>query len=72
VVGLLAVAPDGVGVLNGDVIGWESRGSSGNGHESRIESTSFRAARGLESALGDSVVLDLELEDDGVANGGSD
>lgn len=71
--GLLAVAPDGGGVVDGDGISGEARGGGGsNGHESTVESSSFGTARVLEGALGDGMVLDLELELDNVAGSSLD
>lgn len=77
--GLLAVKPDGgggVGDLNGP--GGELGSVSTHGNEARVEAHRARSGvyehvtRGSESALGDGMVLRLELESDGITFSSSD
>jgi len=77
--GLSTVSPDGSGIVDGERPGWEIGGVGGDWEEARVEPDPLTSspvgqgqARSRERRPGDSVVLNLEDEPDGVSRGGTD
>jgi len=77
-VGLSAVDPDWLGVVDHDGEDGELGGADSNGHESRLDACDIRHHLAnwftwlVESGLGDSVVLDVELKLNHAARSSSD
>jgi len=77
--GLSTVSPDGSGIVDGERPGWEIGSVGGDWEEARVEPDPLTSspvgqgqARSRERRPGDSVVLNLEDEPDGVSRGGTD